>query len=201
MVNSKISTKTRILEGSRDLFFSKGVRYFTMEGVADHVGVSKRTLYKYYSSREDLVNNIIDSLFDRIMQIFRSSMENDNNPVKQMYYVLMGISKLSSKMPMNRLLDIKTQYPRAWERIETFNKDRIVEWYRIFSDGQKKGYFRGDIDMDVMSKIHIRILNSIFTPEFFTENQVTIQEAFQVWVKMLSTGILTFKGKKYDTSL
>ena len=52
-------TRTAIVEAASDLLFgSDDVRDFTMQEVADRAGVSHRTLYRHFPSRQDLINAV-----------------------------------------------------------------------------------------------------------------------------------------------
>lgn len=194
-------TENRILQGALSIFFSTGVKYFTMEGVADLVGISKRTLYKYYPSRTKLVDCLVENLLRRIESIFTHSIESEKNPVRQFHAIFSQISDLLSTIPMNRLAELKLHYPQTWKKVERFREEREADWFLIFSEGQRKGYFRKDIDVTVLAKIHTRVINSVFHPEFFINNNVSVLDTLPVLIRMMTGGILTEKGKKYDIHL
>ncbi len=60
-------TRTAIVEAASDLLFgSDDVRDFTMQEVADRAGVSHRTIYRHFGSREELINAIGRSFDDRL---------------------------------------------------------------------------------------------------------------------------------------
>ena len=193
--------QTRLLESGVSLFFNGGVRFFTMEGVAESAGVSKRTLYKYFPSRHQLIEAVIKTLFQKIRNLFIAALDQEKNPVLQMNFIFSNIFQMISSMPMDRLLELKTHYPDIWERVEQFREERLEDWKMIFFDGQKKGYFKKDLNMEVYSKIHVRILNSVFNPDFLSGNDLKPTEVFPEFLNIINGGILTEKGKKYESIL
>ncbi|MER7502707.1 TetR/AcrR family transcriptional regulator [Nonomuraea pusilla] len=70
-------TKDRILEGSLELFNSRGVQAVTTNHIADHLGMSPGNLYYHYRSKE----HIIRSLFERIDAEARAVMGPLPSPV------------------------------------------------------------------------------------------------------------------------
>lgn len=53
---------SKILKASIDLFFSHGIKAVSMDEVAKSVGISKRTLYEHFDSKDALLISCIDSL-------------------------------------------------------------------------------------------------------------------------------------------
>ena len=45
----------RILEAASELFFRHGIKSITMDEIASHLGMSKRTIYHSYDDKDSLV--------------------------------------------------------------------------------------------------------------------------------------------------
>ena len=58
------STEDRILNGARELFFKQGIRTITMDDIAEHLAISKKTIYTHYKDK-DL---IVKSMFQIVLQ-------------------------------------------------------------------------------------------------------------------------------------
>jgi len=55
-MSKKTSTEGKILEAAYRLFLEKGYRHTTMDDIAQDLGMSKKTLYKYYPGKLDLLS-------------------------------------------------------------------------------------------------------------------------------------------------
>lgn len=55
MDNPSISTRARILEAAGKLFYTEGLRAISMDAIAEAAGVTKRTLYYHFRSKDDLI--------------------------------------------------------------------------------------------------------------------------------------------------
>ncbi|MBS0641682.1 MAG: TetR/AcrR family transcriptional regulator [Proteobacteria bacterium] len=56
------ATRQAILEAAQALFYGVGIRAATMEDIAARAGVTKRTLYYYFRSKDDLIAACLDKL-------------------------------------------------------------------------------------------------------------------------------------------
>ena len=55
-----MNTKNKIVEQSLKLFFNYGIQHITMDDIAEKCGVSKKTIYKYFENKDDLLHQIIE---------------------------------------------------------------------------------------------------------------------------------------------
>ncbi len=62
--------KEKILEVSRALFVKRGVRDVNVDEICRNLGMSKKTFYQYYESKEDLVGIMVDDHLHRMMEDF-----------------------------------------------------------------------------------------------------------------------------------
>ena len=52
--------KKMILEQSANMFFNYGIQHITMDDIAKKCGVSKKTIYKYFENKDDLLHQVIE---------------------------------------------------------------------------------------------------------------------------------------------
>ena len=55
LANSQIPPRERILAASGDLFYRLGIRAVGVEAIAEAAGTNKMTLYRHFSSKDELV--------------------------------------------------------------------------------------------------------------------------------------------------
>ena len=58
--------KNKILEKSKELFLNLGFKSVTMDEIATSLGVSKKTIYKYFKNKTELVDAVTHFMFDTI---------------------------------------------------------------------------------------------------------------------------------------
>ena len=77
MRRSRFETRRRILDAAYGLFWRQGFLRVSMDDIAARAGVTKRTLYQHFSSKDDLIKSALayssDFALSRLRQFKRSS--------------------------------------------------------------------------------------------------------------------------------
>lgn len=119
------------------------------------------------------------------------------NPAKQFVTIMQFIIGHINRIPMERVAELKSRYPKVWKKVEDFRLARIDDFYTILSEAQKQGYVRKDIDVKVVATLHMNIVNSTFQPEFFINNNLVPADTIRTYLKMITGGLFTDHGMEY----
>lgn len=71
MSSEQSSTRNEILEAADQLFYSEGLAAVTMNRIADRAGVTKKTVYYHFRSKDDLLGAYLDSRHEGVMERYR----------------------------------------------------------------------------------------------------------------------------------
>ena len=187
---------TQILEEGFDSVAETGVRAFTVESLAKRLAMSKKTIYKFFPTKEKLIRSIMQFVFTQINSTFKRVMADESNPAVQFIKIMETITKFAGKAPLNKIAELKSLYPDIWKEIESFRLSHQEDFYTILYNAQEQGLARDDINMRSASIIYINIINSTFQPEFFLNNDLAIGETIRGFVQVVARGIFTDKGLK-----
>lgn len=153
-----------IIDAAEKVFFTKGFSNATMDDVAEEAEFSKRTLYVYFRSKEQLYFEIMLRGYKLLNCIYEQRLEK--SPLKT------GIEKI--KLLGKTLIDFNNDYPKYFKAIMDYengdmdfnnNDDKsIQECYRegeklfsflkdAISEGINEGTILDDIDVDNTSLI------------------------------------------------
>jgi len=185
--------ETILKEGFEDLM-SNGVRAFTVESLAASLGMSKKTIYKFFPSKEKLIFAIMSGMTGRVRKQFEAIIADEPNAALQFVKVMQMITKTLSRVPVNQMRELKIRYPSIWRYVEDFRKERLKNFLTILETGQQQGYIRPDIDTRQVSILYIEIINQIFQPEYFVEHDVSIRDTLDLFISIFSRGIFTPTG-------
>ncbi len=186
----------QILEQGFDSVAETGVRAFTVESLAKRLAMSKKTIYKFFPTKEKLIRSIMQFVFTQINSTFKRVMADESNPAVQFIKIMETITKFAGKAPLNKIAELKSLYPDIWKEIESFRLSHQEDFYTILYNAQEQGLARDDINMRSASIIYINIINSTFQPEFFLKNDLAIGETIRGFVQVVARGIFTDKGLK-----
>lgn len=186
--------ENQILKGGFDSVSRTGVRAFTVDALSRRLAMSKKTIYKFFPTKEKLIRSIIHFVFNQINSVFEKVMNNEPNPALQFIKIMETISKFAGRTPVNKLAELKTLYPGIWKEVESFRLSHQDDFYTILKSAQDRGLARNDINMKTVSVVYINIINSTFQPEFFLKNDLPIGETIRGFVQIVARGIFTEKG-------
>ena len=196
-----IEQEEQILEESFNALTRDGVRAFTVDSLSQNLGMSKKTIYNFFPSKEVLVDRSVELFLHLIEKKFKKLIATEPNPAIQFVKVMEFIMGHVSKISIEKLAELKLRFPKIWKKMETFRLARRDDFCLILSEAQKQEYVKKDVDVKVIATLYMNIINSTFQPEFFLENNLTPSYAIQNFLKMISGGLFTNDGNRYINEL
>ncbi|HIC37618.1 MAG TPA: TetR/AcrR family transcriptional regulator, partial [Candidatus Marinimicrobia bacterium] len=82
----------QILEEGFDSVAETGVRAFTVESLAKRLAMSKKTIYKFFPTKEKLIRSIMQFVFTQINSTFKRVMADESNPAVQFIKIMETIT-------------------------------------------------------------------------------------------------------------
>ncbi len=189
--------KEKILEKAEQMFLQFGYAKVTMEEIAAGLGMSKKTLYKFFSSKENLVreltNNRICSSEEQINKIWA---EENLDFVGKLKKMLDFIGKETSKSTGPLFEDLKKNIPDLWNEIHDYKRMRSLQKAEnLFNSGVENGVFRNDIGKDIVLLMFTNAVQGIINPEILSQLPYSVNQAIEAVFKILFEGILTEEGR------
>ncbi|MCL5935702.1 MAG: TetR/AcrR family transcriptional regulator [Firmicutes bacterium] len=165
--------KNRILSGFRDLSFTVGFHGATMDELSFQTGISKRTIYRYFKSKDELVNAVVDDLMALTEQHVNTVLASEGNPVEKIATLISTVFQNLKFLNPLIMRDIQKYYPHIWSRIEAFRarKIRSVIENMLLAETQQ-GYLRETIPAVFMTAL-LSSIRDVVNPAFILENGLT----------------------------
>lgn len=167
------SLKDKILSTAMHAFAAHGIRAVKMDDIAQALSISKRTLYEIYDNKEVLLFEAIrlhKALNDREMA---DVVEKSSNVMDVLLYV--SKRKIEDFRLTNPLFysDMR-RYPRVMAFLE---EDRLQNRHRqidFFRRGVDEGFFRSDVDYDLLLTILESAINRIMTSQLYINYPIAL---------------------------
>jgi len=143
--------ENRILLKAREVMVLNGVRYMTMDDLANQLGISKKTIYQFYKDKEALVIAVVELEMEEQRLKCERSHETAENAVHEMFMVLEDIQNMFKKMNPHIVGELQKYFPEAFKRI---HDHKMKYMYGIvinnLSRGVQQGVYRKDIDPEIL---------------------------------------------------
>ncbi|MBI4428171.1 MAG: TetR/AcrR family transcriptional regulator [Ignavibacteriales bacterium] len=203
---SDLEIKKRILDTAGEYFYRFGVSKVTMEELADKLGMSKKTLYKYFESKDHLLRALIDSIKQDLEQRSQKILADDSiDFIEKLKQTMSCVAMQYSKIGKPLLEDLQRNAPEIWKQIEELRRERIANGFgKMLSEGRRRGIFRNDIDEQLVLMIYSNIIQNIINPDVLVQVPFSASQVFDAVIKIYYEGIMTEEGRaqflKRDTS-
>ena len=188
--------KEKILKFSQKKFLNEGFYKITMDEIAKELQVSKKTIYKYFPSKEILVEEISEDLISGINCQLDSIIDRKENVVVKFARVL---NMYSNKMMYHNekwYRDLQLHMPHIWKKIDKLRTDRVHPGLKILLEQGRKEKLVENIPSEIIITSFITNIRTIINPDFIFKNKFSMQEAFKYTFEMFLNGILTKQGKE-----
>ncbi|MCT4566373.1 MAG: TetR/AcrR family transcriptional regulator [Maledivibacter sp.] len=168
--------RERIMSVAIEEMNEKG-RRFTMDDLAKRLGVSKRTLYENFRSKEQLISTVMDLFLDNVMEKDRQIINNETlSTIEKLRELTLVIENELKYINEKTIYQSEKYYPKQWKKIDAWLKKRAMIQKEIIYEGIKKGELR-NINPDILIKVLNEAKNWIIDKKFLRENNLTISEA------------------------
>lgn len=171
-------------------FQQHGFKKFSMDEVVRLAGVSKATFYKYFSSREMLLDGIISHKLSEIA-LFRNALFNNEQTYYERYYNAIRISSQAMSQISGKFLeDIRRVYPEKWQAVEEFKSYAVSVLEEFYEEGIREGYLM-NIHPRLMAVNDHLIFTQMTDPQFLNKTGLSLQEMFDHYFRMKNEGIIS----------
>jgi len=189
--------KERILVKSHELFNRYGIRSVSMDDIAAQLGMSKKTLYQYYTDKDELVNAVFDIELSNSKTQCVECTKKGENAIHEVFLSFDVVEEMLKTMNPSVLFDMEKYHPSAYKKFDDFRNGFL---YRIIRSNLERGIkeelYRPEIDTDILSRYRLYSVLLSFNPEVFPLSKTNAAYIEQQLLELFLFGLATPKGQK-----
>lgn len=189
--------KQRILIKAEELFMKFGIRSVSMDDIANHLGMSKKTLYQYFADKDELVLGVVDGHIGEMETECTSCRQDAKDAIHEIFITMERIMEQFSNMNPMLLYDLEKFHFKAYQRFRE-HKDKFV--LKIIKDniewGVRDELYRSDLNVDVLSKFRIESMMVPFNVAVFPPGKYNLAATSEIIIENFTYGLATIKGHK-----
>lgn len=189
--------REKIQKGATELFMRYGVRSISMDDIARHLSVSKKTLYQHFADKEDIVTLTCKAHLDRNAEDFTSIRKTARHAIEELVQLSVCLKREVQDMNPSVLYDLQKYHPKAW-RVWLDHKNKFIREavVRNLKQGIDEGSFRADIDPEVIATVRLEMVQLAFNEEVFPREKYKLADVQMQIFDHFVFGLLTDKGRK-----
>ena len=187
-----------VIGSALELFMKYGIKSLTMDDIARHLHISKKTLYLYVDDKKDLVKKGMELAIEDERCMVNEVHENSKTAIDE----LIGITKCANSRlgeihPMV-LFDMQKYHPKAWELMM---KHKMEFVYGVMLNNLKRGVkekvYRKNIKPEVIASVYITMMDLIMNADGPLSKTMSIEKLHLEIINYHLNGVCNPKGHTY----
>ena len=172
-----------------------GIKSITMDDVARELGISKKTLYRFVSDKDDLVGKFIDFEIEKRQIEICDCISSEFNAIEELFEISVFMNKIIRSQNPATEHDLEKYYPHHYKRIFKARRTGIYNYILLnLKKGKEEGLYRLEMNNEIIAKLYLSRSESIHSSDLFTVEEFTSMRLFTELLNYHIRGIATGKG-------
>ncbi len=190
-----------ILSKVKDLFLEYGLRSLSMDDISRKLAISKKTLYQYVDSKEDLISRILERSQCETEEFYSCLRPKSLNAIDILLEASKHVSKEMLRFNPVITFDLMKYYPALFNNFIEMKRNLI---HRKIKDnihqGIEEGIYRENLNPELISQVYVNNLVSMHQADFLAKSNLTFAMVFEVMFENHIRAIANRKGLDYFES-
>lgn len=180
--------KERIISETIHQIQQKGFK-FTISDLARQLATSKGTIYEHFSSKDELIAEIINRIIFQITEKEKQIIENEElDLLEKIKQILIYIPEEFELMDIRLLSDLKRYHYDQWIKLDQFLNEEWSMVLLLMEKGIEDGIIKR-IHLPLFMELYLGAINQIYDPKFLVKHQFSMGEMLQSIMEILLHGI------------
>jgi len=187
----------KIVSTSEKLFMNYGLKSISMDDIANELGMSKKTIYKHFSTKDRLIHITLSTYLRKEKRIVNDIVLKSENAVEEIVNIGRHVIKMARRLKPTLVFDLKKYHAKNWDLIEEHHFNFIQELIQNnLKRGMNEGYFRTDMDPLVIAKLYVTKSLMISDENSFPMDRYSREDLFKQHLLYHLYGVLSNEGIK-----
>lgn len=180
--------KNKILDAAAQLILQYGLKKFTVDEIAAELKISKKTVYKYFKSKDDIIREYFEIAIESDKSSVLKTLRSEEKILKKIHEII--YSNHRYRLPVVLLNEVRKFYPDEWVKIQNLKQFKLDATKKLLQQGSLEGIFKSDIHFEILLKMLENISDMFIDYDFLVENKLKTTEAIDEALKIIFNGIL-----------
>lgn len=183
------------------VFMRYGIRSVTMDDIARHLRVSKKTLYQYVKDKKDLVQKFMALDCNVTEGGIKSILEEKMNAIDENFAISSFVIEQLKDIHPSIFFDLEKYYPEGLATMNEMRHEFVAEVMASnIERGIAEGLYRNDLKVQIVTLLWVNRLNILFETNHTLLQQFSLTEVYEEMFIHHIRGMASAKGLKYFES-
>ena len=192
-----IGMKEEIVKRALNDFMQYGFKTFTMDDLASKMGISKKTLYEHFPSKNDLVEAVLDYALDMSCKNVEAFVQGDGSVIENVYRNQKKVKEIFNINSDRPIWELQKYYSKTYERMEIeFAKSDVRFIDKLLEKGWEEGLFREDINVNFYKTFYSSVQRLRSVANTFPEREYPFWDTIYTLMEYFFRIVVNEKGMK-----
>ena len=189
--------KEEIVKRALNDFMQYGFKTFTMDDLASKMGISKKTLYEHFPSKNDVVEAVLDYALDMSCKNVEAFVQGDGSVIENVYRNQKKVKEIFNINSNRPIWELQKYYSKTYERMEIeFAKSDARFIDKLLEKGWKEGLFREDINVNFYKTFYSSVQRLRSVANTFPEREFPFWDTIYTLMEYFFRIVVNEKGMK-----
>ncbi|HEX7413158.1 MAG TPA: TetR/AcrR family transcriptional regulator [Bacteroidia bacterium] len=189
--------QVKITKSALTLFYKHGIKRVTMDDIAKEMGISKKTIYRFFHDKDALVNLLFETELKKNQLHIEEIHQQAKDPIHESVLIAQYLQKMFADINPVFFHDLHKQSGQALMDFNTFKRECMFNnLKRNITEGVKLGLYRSDLDIDFVAQYRVVQMDMFMTKVGDGFENMSMARAHQLIMDIFMHGIATVKGHK-----
>ena len=189
---SPATRRDELLELAAAMFAERGLRATTVRDIADAAGILSGSLYHHFSSKEEMVDEVLRTFLDWLFDRYQHIIDTEPNPLARFKGLFMAsFDAIEHHHAEVVIYQDEAKRLSAHERfgyIDDLNRRQRKMWVDVLKQGMAVGVFRSDLNVDLVYRF-IRDTTWVSVRWYQPGGKLTAEDVGQHYLNIVLGGI------------
>lgn len=190
-------TTQNIIELAQNKFVQLGIRNVSIDDICNDLRISKKTFYKYFTQKEDLILAVLINGGEKATEKFHKIYQN-HNAIDALILIIKEIRKSENTHSHIFMHDLEKYYPDIYKTFTEKKSCKIKESFeKNLRQGVEEGFYREDLDVEMTAAFHSLNMKISFEDMIKTYPKVSQKRIVDFFIDLIIRLITNEKGFNY----
>ena len=172
-----MDSRERIRQKATELFMRLGIRSVSMDDIATCLGMSKKTIYQYFSEKDELVDAVMEADIQKMQDQCDMVLRRSRDAVEEILLTLDTIIEQFRNLNPIVLHDLEKFHHQASMKLQRHKTEYLMQVIRHnLERGKAEGLYRPEIDVDIISRYRLESMMLPFDLDLFPPSKYNLLE-------------------------
>lgn len=183
------AVRQRLIVGARRSFMAQGFRGVTMDDLAAGLGVSKKTFYRHFDSKQALLLAVLDAKLTDVQQDLDRILDQPQPVQQRLAELVKCVQRHTQELQPAFVRDVQRESPKLFEQVSRRRGELIGSAFtRVLTDGQREGVIRRDVPIRLLIEMLLGAVAAVINPTRLAEIDMTPRQAFSAIMDVFLDG-------------